>query len=137
MGFLKRLFGGDKENKKTGYVDKTGIYFYVECDNCGTCVRLRADKEHDLVREDNGFTWHKTIVDSRCFRPMPTVVVLNSKYEISDSEITGGKYISEAEYNTWLKRKDEPEEIEEPDETDAVVETNGSDEIDTTEEPAD
>ena len=72
MGFLKRLFGGEKENKESGYVDKTGIYFYVQCDNCGTCVRLRADKEHDLMREDNGFTWHKTIVDSRCFRPSAT-----------------------------------------------------------------
>lgn len=118
MGFLKRLFGGEKENKESGYVDKTGIYFYVQCDNCGTCVRLRADKEHDLMREDNGFTWHKTIVDSRCFRPMPTIVVLNNKYEISDAEISGGQYISEAEYNTWLKHKDEPEEQVESSEVD-------------------
>ncbi len=122
MGFLKRLFGGDKDNEESGYVDKRGVYFYVQCDKCGTCVRLRADKDHDLMREDGGFSWHKTIVDNRCFRPMPTVVVLNSKYEVSNSEISGGKYISEAEYNAWLKRRDEPQESEEADEADEPVE---------------
>lgn len=103
MGFLKRLFGGETQTQP--YVDKDGIYLYVRCDNCGTAVKLRADKQYDLVNEGDGFVWHKTVVDNRCFRPMPTVVYFNSNYEITAHEITGGRYISEEEYNAFLAEK--------------------------------
>ncbi len=108
MGFLKKLFGGEKKQPGEN-VDTRGVYFYVQCDNCGSCVRLRADKEYDLVREDGGFVWHKTIVDNRCFRRMPTFVNLDSRYNVVHAEITGGKYISESAYNTWLNRDQNPE----------------------------
>ena len=98
MGFLKRLFGSSNRP----YVDTQGVYFYVRCDNCNAVVRLRADKQHDLNREPNGFVWHKTIVDSRCFRPMRTVVHLDSGYHVTDVEIEGGHYISEAAYHAAL-----------------------------------
>lgn len=101
MGFLKRLFGGGKQ-KSGEYVDKQGIYFYVQCDNCYSVVRVRADKQHDLQREASGFTWHKTIVDSRCFRRMQTTVQLNGNYEIVNSDLSGGKYITEDDYNRIL-----------------------------------
>jgi hypothetical protein len=101
MGFLKNLFGGKDQSSKP-YVDKQGVYFYVQCDNCGTPVRLRADKTHDLLNRGDGFEWHKTIVDNRCFRPMPTVVQLNSAYEIVSSEISGGHYITAEEYERLL-----------------------------------
>ena len=52
MGFLKKLFGGGEPKK---YVDKQGIYFYVVCDNCGTRVRVRADKQHDLQNTGSGY----------------------------------------------------------------------------------
>lgn len=103
MGFLKKLFGGEK--KSGAYVDTRGVYFYVRCDNCGTITRLRADKEYDLIREDGGFVWHKTVVDNRCFRPMPTVVTLDSAFQLVNAEISGGSYVSEEEYNTWLESK--------------------------------
>lgn len=103
MGFLKRLLGS--ENKDTPYVDKDGIYLYVLCDNCGTPVRVRADKQYDLITEDGGFSWHKTIVDNRCFRPMPTVVHFNPRYEVVSHEITGGHYITEEEYTAALESK--------------------------------
>lgn len=107
MGFLKKLFGGagpDNRNSvpDQGYVDTQGVYFYVQCDRCGTPVRLRADKQHDLMNEGNGYTWHKTIVDNRCFRPMPTVVQLNAAYEMVGHEITGGHYITREEYEELL-----------------------------------
>lgn len=102
MGFLKRLFGGGEKK----YVDERGLYFYVQCDNCGQCVRIRADKQYDLLEEGGGYTWHKTIVDSRCFRPMPTVVRLNRNYQVLSAEISGGHYISEAEYEAWLAERE-------------------------------
>ena len=78
MGFLKKLFGNDdRERPEAPYVDTQGVYFYVKCNHCGTPVRLRADKQHDLINNGDGFTWHKTIVDNRCFRPMPTSSTLS------------------------------------------------------------
>jgi hypothetical protein len=70
----------------------------VQCDNCGTIVKLRADKEYDLERVDGGYEWHKTVVDSRCFRRMPTTVMLNADFEIVEAEISGGRYVTEADY---------------------------------------
>ena len=95
MGFLKKLFGGGEPEK---YVDKQGIYFYVACDNCGARVKVRADKQHDLQNTGDGYEWHKTIVDSRCFRRIQTVVQLDANYQMVSHEITGGRYMTEEEY---------------------------------------
>jgi hypothetical protein len=95
MGFLKKLFGGGEPEK---YVDKQGIYFYVECDNCGARVKVRADKQHDLQNTGSGYEWHKTIVDNRCFRRIQTVVQLDGNYQIVSHEISGGRFLTEAEY---------------------------------------
>ena len=116
MGFLKKMFGGEKEPKK--YVDTRGVYFYVRCDNCNTITRVRADKEHDLLREGNSFVWHKTIVDSRCFRPITTVVHLDGNYQITSDEISGGSYVSEEEYNAFLKPEESTESEDVLDATD-------------------
>jgi hypothetical protein len=97
MGFFKKLFGGG-ESKPKEYVDKTGIYFYVQCDNCGSRLKVRADKQHDLLHEDGRYTWHKTIVDSKCFRRMEAVVNLDSQYNVTSYELNGGKFLTQAEY---------------------------------------
>ena len=107
MGFLKKLLGGStspepKSSPTATNADPQGVYFYVQCDRCGAPVRLRADKQHDLLNEGGGYTWHKTIVDNRCFRPMPTVVTLNANYEMVAHEITGGHYITPEEYEALL-----------------------------------
>ncbi|MCP4423134.1 MAG: hypothetical protein GY803_01445 [Chloroflexi bacterium] len=101
MGFLKRLFSGEKSDKP--YVDKRGIYFYVQCDNCGSRVRVRADKEYDLNREGGGFVWHKTIIDSRCFRPMHATVRLDSAYNMTAQEVENGRFLTQAEYDALEK----------------------------------
>ena len=103
MGLLKKLFGGNNEAKPakpTRYVDTQGIYFYVQCDNCGALVKLRADKQYDLLDDGDGYVWHKTIVDNRCFRRIPTVVHLNRQYEVVSQTIEGGRYITEEAYQT-------------------------------------
>lgn len=110
MGFLRRLFEG-KKKKDQG--DTQGLYFYVECDNCGAQVRVRADKQYDLNRTDAGFVWHKTVVDSKCFQQIPTVVRLDRNYQVTSAEIEGGHYITREEYEA---PEPEPEMEEAPDE---------------------
>jgi hypothetical protein len=95
MNFFKKLLGG--ASRHAG--DPDGIYFYVKCEHCGEKVRLRVHKAHDLNRTDDGYVWHKTIVDSRCFRPMPTVVHLDAQFNVTNQEIQGGHYISEEEFH--------------------------------------
>ena len=115
MGFLKKLFGGGNTNanRSSGApVDPQGVYFYAQCDRCGAPVRLRADKQYDMINEDNGYTWHKTIVDNRCFRPMPTVVHLNAAYEMVSHEISGGHYITQEEYEALLAAREKATEEE-------------------------
>ncbi len=101
MGFFKKLFGSTKKSGE--YVDTRGVYFYVRCNHCGTITRVRADKEYDLERDGNSFSWHKTIVDNRCFRPIAAVVYLDGNYQVSSEEISGGVFVSEAEYKTSLE----------------------------------
>jgi hypothetical protein len=98
MGFLKRLFGGEKHEKP--YVDTRGIYFYAQCDKCGSLVRVRADKEYDLERVDGGFVWHKTIVDSKCFQRMQAVVYLDGSYRVTNQELSNGRFLTKEEYDT-------------------------------------
>jgi hypothetical protein len=108
MGFLKKLFGGGERDAspEKPYVDTQGIYLYVRCDRCGTPVRLRADKQYDLINDEDGFVWHKTIVDNRCFRPMPTVVRFNAAYEMVSHEITGGRYITKEDYESLIATRE-------------------------------
>lgn len=97
MNFLKRLFGSGGPGQPAASSDD-GFFVYVQCDRCGDRVRLRIHKTHDLNRTAEGFTWHKTIIDNRCFRPIPTTVTFNHNYQPIHHEIQGGRYITEAEY---------------------------------------
>lgn len=111
MGFFKKLFGAKDANDQPSSgasADPQGVYFYAQCDRCGAVVRLRADKQYDLINEAGGYIWHKTIVDNRCFRPMPTVVHLNAAYEMVSHEITGGRYITREAYEEALAARTPP-----------------------------
>ena len=82
-----------------------GVYFYIQCDNCGTTVRVRADKQYDLANDGDGYTWYKTIVDNKCFRPMETVVNLDKNYNVVNAEIDNGRYITEEEFHKIEKEE--------------------------------
>ena len=99
MGFLKRLFGSEGSSKGQSS-DSEGFFFYVQCDNCGKKVRLRILKRYDLNYSDDGYVWHKTIVDSRCFREIQAVVHFDRNYNVTNADIGGGRQISHEEYQT-------------------------------------
>ncbi len=103
MGFLKRLFGSQDKPKPDNPGDPQGVYFYVQCSHCHTIVRIRADRQHDFNREGDQFVWHKVIVDSKCFRRMPTVVYLDSQYNIVNAEIQGGEYVTQEAYDEQVR----------------------------------
>jgi hypothetical protein len=97
MSFLKKLFG-DSGSKRSSGSDDQGFFLYVQCDNCGSKVRLRVHKQNDLNQADGGYVWMKTIIDNKCFRPMHTVVHFDKNYRMTDSELGGGRFISLEEY---------------------------------------
>ncbi len=102
MGFLRRLFTGKEKPAPDNPGDPDGLYFYVQCNRCKTAVRVRADRKHDLNQDGGQYSWHKVIVDSKCFQRMPTVVTLDSQYNIISTEIEGGRYITKEEYQQLM-----------------------------------
>lgn len=104
MSFFKKLLGNDKSKNKP-YVDKDGIYFYFQCENCGSLVKVRAHKQNDLMREDGGFVWHKTVVDNKCFRRMQTVITLDAAYQVLNVELVGGRFLTATEYETLVQER--------------------------------
>ena len=98
MSVLKKLLGWRGTAEQT---DPHGIYFYVQCENCGEKLRLRADKRHDLMRdyESGRLIWVKEIMDARCFQIMYARVVLDQKYRVQSQAIEGqGRFITEEEF---------------------------------------
>jgi hypothetical protein len=102
FGRLKQWFAPDKTAQQSDDqvdADKEGFFFYVACDNCGNHLRLRVTRSYDLERgEGGGFSWRKTIVDSRCFRKMEAMVLFDSAYRVVEKEIEGGRFVGRAEW---------------------------------------
>jgi hypothetical protein len=88
--------------------DPYGIFFHAKCDKCGTAVRVRIHKMYDLNREEGSVVWRKTIVDSRCFQPMPTTVWFDGAYQPIKITIEGGHYLSAEDYAELQTAVNEP-----------------------------
>ncbi len=97
MSFLKKLFGGE-EPKHSGEGDTDGFFVYIQCDKCGTKLRLRINKQYDLMPSGDGYTWHKTIVDSKCFQRVPTVAHFDRNYKLVNADMDGARFITREEY---------------------------------------
>jgi hypothetical protein len=52
------------------------------------------------VREDGGYYVRKEIMDSKCFRLMAAEITLDSAYRIQSQECQGGRFLTQAEYET-------------------------------------
>ncbi len=89
MSFLKNLFS----RKPKKYVDERGIYFHVACNRCKVVTRVRADRQYDLNRTDNGFEWRKTIVCPKCYSQMAAEVTFDGRYTPLKQEISAGAFV--------------------------------------------
>ncbi|MEJ5311531.1 MAG: hypothetical protein WHX52_17365 [Anaerolineae bacterium] len=94
---LRKLFSGSGE---TQWRDQDGIYFYVKCNKCGSPVRIRADKHHDLHSDYDrgGYTLRKEIMDGTCFSLIYATIHFDEAYRIVEQEIEGGAFITAEEY---------------------------------------
>jgi len=99
MGFLEKLtslFG----SKSAGGADDA-IHIYVECERCKARVHVRLDPRHDIsAREEGGYYVRKEIMDGKCFRLMAAEIVFDSAYRIQRQEIQGGRFLTQAEFET-------------------------------------
>ncbi len=106
MGFLKRLFGGGGSGNSAP-VDKNGIYLYFRHKRAADAVtKVRADKQHDLNRTNNGFVWHKTIVDSKYFTRIHAVVYFDSNYQVTSADIDSGEMITAEQFEAALAERE-------------------------------
>lgn len=100
MGFLKKiselLLGSDRGEIK----DPDGIYLYFRCDQCGSPIRIRVDKRHDLQRDydSGGLLLSKEIMDGKCFRLIHAQIRFDAAYHITNSTVEGGTLITWDDY---------------------------------------
>lgn len=104
MGFLKRLFGGQPEDR--------GLYVYVRCDNCGEAIRVRIDPMNDLSPvyetegdDETGYEVRKQILGNRCYRLMEGLWRFDRRKRLLGGEIEGGTEITAAEYEAATTEK--------------------------------
>jgi hypothetical protein len=109
MGFFDRLrkafSGGGAAPSDSG-----AYWVYAQCRRCGEPLKGRIDLRNEPSQADEGDTWivRKGLLGTgarRCFQTVEVVLTFDSeKKEVIDSEVTGGKLISEDEYNTLLNQ---------------------------------
>jgi hypothetical protein len=98
MDFLRRLFGG----AKAAPADHA-LHLYVRCGRCGAPVHVRVHVYNDLAVEYDdddvaGYTLHKEIMDSTCFRLMKADLSFDRNRREQGRMIEGGEFISRDEY---------------------------------------
>ncbi len=100
MDFLKKLFGGGAGSSGDG----RGLYFYVKPKGCDEIVRVRIDRNNDLSLADDGKTFwvHKAVMGSKCFQHAELDIYFNQNRQLSNTEVTGGDLVKEADYNAWV-----------------------------------
>ena len=98
MSFLKKLFSPRN--------DPPFYWIYVQCDQCGEMLRTHVNLHNDLSirygesERDNAYFTRKRIIGShRCFRPIDVELTFDSKRNLLDQQIQGGRFISEEEFN--------------------------------------
>ena len=102
MDFFRRMFGGSAAN---GSESDSAIHLYVRCNRCGSPVHVRVDPRNDLIADygddDNasGYTLHKEIMDSRCFRIMRAEINYDRARHETGRTLDGGTFITKDEYN--------------------------------------
>jgi hypothetical protein len=102
MGFLKKIFDQLSTSQRE---DPNAAYVYVQCDKCGEKLRARVSVRSELSPEfgnsDKAIAYHcrKVLIGEQlCFQQIEVNLKFNNRYKIVDKQISGGKFITRAEY---------------------------------------
>jgi len=108
MGFLKKIAGAIFGSSDGETRDPDGIYLYIKCARCGSPVRVRADRRHDLQRDyDTGeYVLHKEVMDGSCFTLIRTMTRFDGAYRVLEQEIEGGEFLTWEQYRTLTQPRD-------------------------------
>lgn len=116
MGFFDRLrkaFAGGG----SAPADANFYWVYAQCRRCGEPLKGRIDLRNDPSQSDEGDAWivRKGLVGTgarRCFQTVEVTLTFDlNKKNVTDSEVTGGKLISQEEYNALLSQPAEAEQL--------------------------
>ena len=115
MNFLKKLFGG------TARGDDRLTSIYVMSYRCKEPLEGKVDLFNELSKDDDGKGYYvrkvlHTSGRDRCFSEVEVQLWFDSKKQISDHEVSGGRWLTADEYDEELAIFNAPpEEDEEPD----------------------
>ena len=110
MGFLdgfRKLLGGKGSGgggSSFGGGDADACWIYVQCGRCGEPIRGRVDLINEPSLADDGVTWivRKGLIGSgarRCYQTVEVTLTFDAqKRHVLESEVRGGKIITEEEY---------------------------------------
>ena len=106
MGFLRKLFGADNRKPKDN-----GVYLYFRSKRAADAVtKIRIEPTYDLNRDGNGYSWHKTIVDSRYFSRIEAIVRFDSNYQVISADLDNGEIITAEAYDAVMEERNRPTE---------------------------
>ena len=90
MGFLKKLFGGGMASSSTNFYT-----FNVKCDRCGEIIEGKVNMNNDLSLDDEGgYHVRKVLMGSgRCFQQIEVAMKFDASRQLSDKQISGGKFV--------------------------------------------
>lgn len=99
----RAIFGGGSRDESAG---RNAFWIYVQCDACGEKIRTRVSREHDLSSEfeggdlPTGYYCHKEIIGQNCFRRIGVDLRFDSRQQLTEQEIKGGRFITQEEYES-------------------------------------
>ncbi|MCC7105306.1 MAG: hypothetical protein IT307_09205 [Chloroflexi bacterium] len=104
---LKKALGGSEPAERDA-----GHYFFVRCNHCGDCVRVRLNLATDLQQEfgDNssgvaGYFVRKIVIDQRCFQRIEAHLTFDVRRQELTRDIDGGTFVSREEYEQATAQK--------------------------------
>ncbi len=102
MSFLKKIsnfFSSSNLRKNPSY------WVYVQCKKCSEKIKVRVNLYNDLSIQygekneaDSYFCRKMVIGNERCYRPIEVEMTFDRNKKLTDRQITGGSFISEAEF---------------------------------------
>ena len=84
--------------------DRNAMFLYIRCTRCRDVVRVRVNMANEPAQEFaeggdtvDGYVLNKTVVDSKCFRPIPVTIRFDARRREQGREIEGGEFVGQEE----------------------------------------